>query len=199
MVYLEVMKELDRSAERIHQRLNRTVTALNAGHVPYAVIGGNAVDLWLKSAGGEGVSTRDVDILLRRNDTGNATHVLKDVGFIRRDLFRRPMFLDGPNATAREAVHVVFANEKYNNESILPAPDVEEFEEIGGARVITLEALMKMKLTAFRSRDRTHLIELLKVGVIDSSTIDKLPESLKGRFQEVLDEFESTVEDWERE
>ncbi len=47
--------------------------------------------------------------------------------------------------------------------------------------------------------DRVHLIELLKVGIIDSSSIERLPESLRARFKEVLDEFESTVEDWERE
>ena len=36
-------------------------------------------------------------------------------------------------------------------------------------RVISLEALVKMKLTSYRYKDRTHLLDMLDVGLIDGS------------------------------
>ena len=198
MVYLELMREMDRAAERIHERLNRTVRALNKAGVDYAVIGGNAVGSWLTKVGA-GIQTRDVDILLRRNDVIKAADALKKVGFLRRDIGNYTLFLDGPGGKARDAVHVVYANEKYKEDSVAPAPDVSEYEAIGETRVVSLEALTRMKLTSFRSKDRGHLIELLKAGIMDSSMIGKLPDDLKGRFQEVLAEFESTRQEWETE
>jgi hypothetical protein len=85
MVYLELMKEMDMSAERLHDRLNRAVTALNDAEVDYAVIGGNAVGIWLAHArAGAGIQTRDVDMLLRESDLDQAEEALKTRGFVRQ-------------------------------------------------------------------------------------------------------------------
>lgn len=198
MVYLELMREMDAATERVHDRLNRAVRALNKASVDYAVIGGNAVGSWLtKARQGAGMQTKDVDILLRRNDIPQAEEALKTEGFVRRNISKFVMFLDGPDARARDAVHVVYAGEKYREDYPIPSPDVSEVEELGGARVLSLEALTRMKLAAFRSKDRAHLIELLKEGLIDESIAEKLPDNVKGRFQEVIDEFESTQEEWQ--
>jgi hypothetical protein len=67
------------------------------------------------------------------------------------------------------------------------APDVTESEVAGTFRLLTLEALVRMKLTSFRDKDRTHLRDLIDVGLIDNSSIDRLPRELAARLQSLLD------------
>ena len=96
------------------------------------------------------------------------------------------LFLDGPKAKARDAVHVVFAGEKVRPEYTYPAPDISESEPIGSLRVVSLDALVRMKLTSYRLKDRVHLLDLLEVGLIDSSWIHRLPPELSNRLQELI-------------
>jgi hypothetical protein len=44
-----------------------------------------------------------------------------------------------------------------------------------------------MKLTSFRDKDRTHLRDMLEVGLIDDSWKARLPEPLAERLQVLLD------------
>ena len=97
------------------------------------------------------------------------------------------MFLDGPDAKARDAVHVVFAEEKVRPEYTLPAPDVAESESPTTFRVLNLEALMRMKLTSFRRKDQVHVLDMLGVGLIDASWLSRLPPELAARLKELLD------------
>jgi len=97
------------------------------------------------------------------------------------------MFLDGPAAKPRDAVHVVFANEKVKAHEPLPNPDVSEAEEADLFRVISLEALVRIKLTAFRDKDRTHLRDLIDVGLVGADWLPNLPPSLVGRLRQLLD------------
>ena len=97
------------------------------------------------------------------------------------------MFLDGPGAKARDAVHVVFANEKVREQSPEPAPDVGESEPGGTFRVLTLEALVRMKLTANRRKDQVHLLDFIEVGLIDSTWPARFPPELAARLQHILD------------
>jgi hypothetical protein len=46
---------------------------------------------------------------------------------------------------------------------------------------------VRMKLTSFRDKDRTHLRDLMEVGLVDSSWVPRLPAELAGRLQELLD------------
>jgi hypothetical protein len=69
----------------------------------------------------------------------------------------------------------------------LPAPDVNESEESEAFRVLRLEALVRMKLTSFRDKDRTHLRDLLDVGLIDETWRSKLPDELAWRLQILID------------
>ncbi len=61
-------------------------------------------------------NTRDVDIVLNRNDLEPAKSALEAAGFVYRHFADVTMFLDGPDAKARDAVHVVFAGEKVRPE-----------------------------------------------------------------------------------
>src|SRR5947209_8698343 len=102
------MTLLDRmvlGVERVRDRLVRASAALEAAGVPCAIAGGNAVALWVATVDAAAVrNTRDVDILLRRSDLDAAAKALKGAGFIRRHVAGPDVFLDGPDATARDAV-----------------------------------------------------------------------------------------------
>src|SRR5687767_10229790 len=101
------------AVEKVRERLRRAAGALAAAGIPYAVAGGNAVAAWVGEVDEAAVrNTQDVDILLRRADLDRAKEALGKVGFIYRHAASIDMFLDGPNAKARDAVHIVFAGEK---------------------------------------------------------------------------------------
>ena len=112
-------------------------------------------------------NTQDVDLLLRRADLDAAAVALVPVGFVRRHVKSIDMFLDGQHAKARDAVHIVFAGEKIREEYLAAAPDVSESEQTDKFRVLSLEALVRMKLTSFRRKDQVHIDDLIDVGLIN--------------------------------
>ncbi len=176
------------SVEKVRDRLRRATQALEGASVPYAVIGGNAVAAWVGEVDEAAVRvTADVDILLRRIDLERAKVAFASAGFIYRHAASIDMFLDGPGAKARDAVHILFAGEKVRPEYALPAPDVDESKLTPTARVLNLEALVTMKLTSFRDKDRTHLRDFLEVQLIDQTWVERLPTELGLRLQQLLD------------
>src|ERR1700742_2308208 len=95
-----------RAVERVRERLSRAAAALDAAGVPYAVVGGNAVAAWVATVDPGAVrNTQDVDILLRRSDLDAAERALATAGFVRRHVAGIDLFLDGPDARPRDAVH----------------------------------------------------------------------------------------------
>ena len=177
-----------RAVEQVRDRLLRAAAALEKAQVPYAVIGGNAVAAWVSRVDEAAVrNTRDVDILLRRADFDAAKAAMAAAGFVYRHAASIDMFLDGPGAKAREAVHVIFANEKVKAADTVPAPDVTESEPGDSFRVVTLEGLVRMKLVANRLKDQVHLQDFIEVGLIDATWPSRFPPELAERLQHVLD------------
>jgi hypothetical protein len=178
-----------RAVEKVRERLRRATTALEQAGILYAVIGGNAVAEWVGRIDAAAVrNTQDVDLLIRRSDLEAVKVALAAVGFVYRHAASMDLFLDGADAKARDAVHVVFANEKVRPEYAAPTPDVSESEPGATFRTVTLAALVRMKLTSFRDKDRTHLRDMIEVGLIDASWLDRLPAEFAGRLQQLLDD-----------
>ena len=120
---------MERAVENVRRRLLKACGALDAAGLPYAVAGGNAVALWVSRVDEAAVrNTRDVDILIRREDFNAVKRSLEGVGFVYRHVKSLDAFLDGPDAKVRDAVHVLFANERVRPDAVLPNPDVEESE-----------------------------------------------------------------------
>jgi hypothetical protein len=177
-----------RAVEKVRERLLRATAALGKGSVPYAVVGGNAVAVWVARVDESAVrNTQDVDILVRRSGFEKAKAALESVNFIYRHSRGVDLFLDGPKAKARDAVRLVFAGEKVRPHELLPNPEVSESVLADKFRVATLEALVQIKLTAFRDKDRTHLRDLLAVGLIDAEWCKRLPKELAERLQHLID------------
>ena len=176
------------AVDKVRERLLRATAALEKAGIAYAVIGGNAVAAWVGRIDQSAVRfTQDVDLLIRRADLEAAKLALGEVGFLFRHSAGVDLFLDGPEAKARDAVHVIFAGEKVRPAYALPAPDLEESEAAEAFRVIGLPALVRMKLTSFRDKDRMHLRDMLGVGLLDATWRDRLPPDLAERLQHLLD------------
>lgn len=183
-----VLDRMVQAVEKVRERLLRTAGALDAAGVRYAVIGGNAVAAWVASVDEAAVrNTRDVDILLNRADLDAATIAMATAGFVLRQSMGVTMFLDGPDGKFRDAIHVIFAGEKVREAYIEPAARVEESVWLGQFRAISLEALVRMKLTSFRDKDRTHLRDLLELEMIDTTWCRRYAPELAARLQELID------------
>jgi len=176
------------AAERVKQRLRRATRALDGAGVPYAVVGGNAVAEWVARVDDEAVrNTRDVDLLVRRADFAAARSALEAAGFVYHHLMDVDVFIDGPQGKPSAGIHLLFAREKVHGTDEYPCPELDESERAAEFQVLTLHALVRMKLTAWRDKDRTHLRDMIQVGLLDATWPARLPPPLAERLQELLD------------
>ncbi|NOY43063.1 MAG: nucleotidyltransferase family protein [Planctomycetes bacterium] len=177
------------AVEDVRNRLERATAALEKAGIDYAVIGGNAVAAWVSRVDRAAVrNTRDVDLLLRREDLEAAKLALAPAGFIYRHVRSIDMFLDGPGAKARDAVHILFAGEKVREDDPATTPTMSEVEQDQAFRIVTLEALVRMKLTSFRRKDQVHLLDMVELGLIDANWPDRFTTVLADRLQQLLDD-----------
>ncbi len=177
-----------RAVDKVRDRLLRATAALNAAGIDYAVAGDDAVAFWVTRVDEAAVrNTRDVDMLIRRADLDAVKNALEAEGFTYRHVRGVDMFLDGPDASARDAVHVIFAGEKVREHELLPNPDISESQDAENFRVLNLDALVQIKLTAFRDKDRTHLRDLIELGLIDATWVARFPAELGERLQMLID------------
>ncbi len=100
------------------------------------------------------------------------------------------VFLDGPDAKVRDAVHVLWAGEKPVPDAIENTPELNETEPGEGFALVPLQDLVRMKLASFRDKDRMHLRDLLSVGLIDESWTGRFPGELAARLQVILNDPE---------
>ncbi|MEZ6096934.1 MAG: hypothetical protein R3C03_22385 [Pirellulaceae bacterium] len=183
---------IERAVQKVKERLSRVTSALNDAQIPYAIVGGNAVQLWVAQVDESAVrNTRDVDIVLNRSDLDSAKLALEPLGFVYQEVAGVPMFLDGADGSPRDAVHVVFAGEKVRAEHLEVAPNVEQFELIKSVRTLTFPELIRMKLTSYRLKDRVHLQDMISLGLVDESWLDRFSSELSLRLKELLDNPDS--------
>jgi hypothetical protein len=185
----DVLDRVEQAVAMVKERLKRAVAALDSARVPYAVVGGHAVAAWVSRIDPAAVRTTvDVDILIARVDFERARAALEAAGFVHSFTFGIDIFVDGPQGKAREAVHIIFAGERVKPNDSLPTPDLSATESFEGYRIVDLDRLLAMKLTAFRLKDRVHLLDMIDVGLIDATTLDRLPADLRPRLEELLND-----------
>jgi hypothetical protein len=177
-----------RAVELVRERLLRATAALEKAGIPYAVAGGNAIALWVSRVDVTAVrNTSDVELLVRRSDLDAIRTALTAVGFLYRHVASIDLFLDGPNGKARDGVHLIFAGEMVRQNELLPNPAITESVPGGEYQVLSLQALVQIKLTAYRDKDRTHLRDLLDVGLIDESWLNLYPPQLAERLRALIE------------
>lgn len=191
-------ERMENAVQKVRERLLRASGALEQAGIPYAIIGGNAVAAWVSRVDEAAVrNTRDVDILLRRKDFWRIKSCMESAGFVHRNVSslghtgNMDVFLDGPDAKVRDAVHVLWADECVNSTSAAASPDVTDSEPANEFQLISLEALVRMKLTAWRDKDRVHLRDLIDVGLIDPTWVKRFDAQLGERLQAIFDSPEA--------
>jgi hypothetical protein len=151
--------------------------------------GGNAVAAWVSRVDRAAVrNTQDVDILVRRSDFDAVKAALESVGFVHATVMDVTCFIDGPNGSPRDAVHLLFAGEKVRESYPLPTADVTEREQADDYHVVALEALVVMKLNSFRRKDQVHLQDLIALGLVDASWLPRCVPEHAARLQQLLDD-----------
>ena len=175
--------------DKVRERMERACLALADAKVPYAIIGGNAVAAWVATRDEGAVrNTQDVDILLAPADADAATQALSSVGFVRVMTMGVTMFLDGPEGKPSQAIHVIWAGEKVRADYPVAAPMVDRSIEIEGKRIVELLSLLEMKLVSNRRKDQVHVLDMIGVGLIDGTWLEKLDPALVTRLQTLLDD-----------
>jgi RNA polymerase sigma-70 factor, ECF subfamily len=185
----------------VTERLQRIASALEGAGVAYALVGGQAVALWVATKDPSAVrTTKDVDILLRREDLPTARGAAAAAGFDYFEVMGVGMFLDRSDPNPRKAVHILWAGEKFRPDCPLPSPTVEESEMLApGKCVISLAGLVCMKLMSNRDQDRVHLRDMIDVGLIHRELVQTLPPDLATRLSPLLQRAAAGDEDALRE
>lgn len=179
------------AVDEVTQRMKRIVQAFALHGVPYAVVGGQAVALWVTTRDPAAVrTTKDVDVLVRRDDLAKARAAALSVGLDYFEVLGVGMFLERDDPNPRRAVHLVWAGERVRPEYPLPSPTIDERQEIEpGTQVVTLEGLVRMKLMSNRDQDRLHLRDLVDVGLVGREMLAGLTPELGSRLDALLTEM----------
>jgi hypothetical protein len=176
--------------DEVTERMRRISRALSAASVDYALVGGQAVALWVATKDPAAVrTTKAVDILLRREDLPKARAAAAAAALDYFEVVGVGMFLERSDPNPRKAVHLIWSNEKVRPEYPLPSPSVDERQMIEqDMPVVSLAGLVRMKLMSNRDQDRVHLRDLIGVRVVDRSFLDPLPPELASRLDVLLSE-----------
>jgi hypothetical protein len=174
----------------VTDRLQRITRALEEAGIAYALVGGQAVALWVATRDPAAVrTTKDVDILLRKEDLPGARAAAAAVEFDYFEVVGVGMFLERSDPNPRKGIHLLWAGEKVRPEHPLPAPTVDEREMLeAGKQVVSLAGLVRMKLMSNRDQDRVHLRDLIDVGLVSRELLQTLLPELASRLDALLSE-----------
>ena len=151
--------------------------------------GGGALCAGRRAGGRAGVAsrdpaavrtTKDVDILLRREDlpqgraaAGRRLELFRGHGRRHVSRPRRP--------NPGHAVHSVWAGERVRPEYESPSPTIQERQEFWpGMPVVSLAGLVRMKPQIHRDQDRVHLRDMIDVGLVGRELLEALPPEFAG-------------------
>jgi hypothetical protein len=176
--------------DEVTERMQRIGRALDEAQVAYALVGGQAVALWVATKDPAAVrTTKDVDILLRREDLPRARAAANSVALDYFEVAGVGMFLERSDPNPRKAVRLLWSGEKVRPDYPLGSPTVEERETLDPATpVVSLAGLVRMKLMSNRDQDRVHLRDLIGVGLISRDFLAPLPNELAARLDALLTE-----------
>lgn len=176
----------------VFDRALRFRQACDAERIPFNVCGGMAVMAWVASVNPEYTrNTKDVDVIMRPQDLERAKHSLRPHGFFFAEVSGIPMFFDGEDGTPKFAVHVVVVGEQRRRDAVA-VPDFAdgiESTDYPWPR-LNLLSLVVSKLVASRPHDLVHLQDLARVGLIDRTWRDRIPEVLQTSFDRAMDDYD---------
>jgi hypothetical protein len=133
----------------------------------YRVVGGLAAYLYVEEQEPDaGRLTKDIDIVVRREDLEKIAKAAEPFGLKLRHVAGVDMLAQAEKPSARRAVHLVFTGEKVRLEYPEATPELGAYRTLRGLRLIPLADLVRMKLTSFRANDEAQLKDLDDAGLI---------------------------------
>jgi hypothetical protein len=161
--------------------------ALESAGVAFEIIGGVAVNAHiLPLSRSRSFVTRDIDILLHRDDLDKAAHAAEPLGYQGKKMMGG-FTLIKTGQELGEAIHLVFAGEKSKSTQPTPHPDLNpEMKDLFGVTlpVAPLRDLLNMKLSSFRRKDITHIEIMDATGLITPDLEQTLPPILLDRLRQ---------------
>jgi hypothetical protein len=181
----ERLKEIDMffaGRSSVHKALRRIVKKLEKAHIPYAVMGGIAVNIHRYER-----TTGDVDLLMTQEglEEFRRRFVPKYYTFVAR----RPRRLKDRQSGVTVDVLVTGCFPGSGKPGPIAFPDPTDVAEtIEDIRVINLKTLVQLKLAARRYRDFGDVVELIRFNHLDESFAQRLHPSVRGDFIECSEE-----------
>ena len=172
---------------KVEARRFLATEALAQANVPYGLIGGLAVAAWVRTVDDSADrGTPNVDLTVGTGDVERAIEALSKV-FNCRDGLR---FGENAKALPRSAVRL-WPIER----TTLDADALSRAATLEGVPTVALDDLVRAKLALWRRIDKVHLRDLIgndlvPVGLVDATWLDRLPAPLAARLQELLDDPE---------
>lgn len=169
--------------------VHRIADAFAEESVPYELVGGLAVLIYLEAADpSQSTLTRDVDVMIDRPQIDQVKRMAEQYGFHFRHAAGLDMLTIGAPDTARNTVHLVYSGEKVREGQAVPNPPIRpEMRRLQGREVavIALEDLIRMKLSAYRDKDRVHVRAMDAAGLINAQIERSLPGELQARLRHI--------------
>jgi hypothetical protein len=186
-------KALDIHVEQLFTLLERLHSALTKAGIEYRVIGGLAVFFQVSQRDPDAARlTRDVDIAIDRSDLDRISIAAETFGFRHRHVAGMDMLVNAESPKAKSAVHLVFVLEKVRVTDLAAIPGFSEpTRTIEGFLLAPVPDLVRMKLTSFRIKDKTHIVDMDSVGLITPEIEAGLPDVLRERLNQVRAEERS--------
>ena len=179
------LKEIDmffQGTDPVHKTMNRVAAELEKANIPYAVVGGMAVNAHRHRR-----TTDDLDILL--TPEGFAEFRKQFVGRDFDTIPGRPRrFVDRGNAVTLDVlVTGLFPGTGKPGPIAYPDPAAVR-ERIENIEVVNLPMLIQLKLAARRYQDFADVVSLIRVHQLDESFAERLHPSLRSDYIECLEE-----------
>src|SRR5262245_14186772 len=183
--YLDRLKEISmcfQKRDKVHQSMFRVVKLLEKAKIPYAIMGGMAVNAHLHER-----TTRDVDILLTEEGLEDFRKLFVPKHYA--TVPKRPRrFVDRLNQVTLD----ILVTGKYPGNGLpgpIAFPDPKEVgQKIKSIAVVDLVTLIQLKLAARRHQDFADVVNLIAVKKLDESFLKNLHPSVHQDFIECLEE-----------
>jgi|GEM_PF-3680995 len=172
------IQSMEDAQQQIYNRLAKIADIFADIKAEYAVIGGNAVIVWMRAKQMDSRTTRDVDLMLRKEDLPGIRFALEKKGYEFIKTGGMSLFFDtteGVERKVQNGIHLVFCGEKIKN---FTTPELA-YTEFEGMKVATIANLVIMKVAAARPKDLEHLQDLVEAGYTTKAKVMELARGMQ--------------------
>jgi hypothetical protein len=168
--------------DKVHNTMRRVAGVLESAQIPYAIVGGMAVN-----AHGHARTTRDVDFLITSEGFSKFLQLIA-ASNIRGVPGRPRRFVDETNGVTFDfLIAGMYPGSGEPGPVVYPDPRVAR-QTIAKFQVVPLAKLIELKLAATRHQDFADVVNLISIHDLDERFAQQLDPSVRGDYIECLEE-----------